>query len=431
MTASPDLIAIEQDEQDFRDAADRRALALTTLNRLSDAAVDAVVATPALRMMALSSDIIGSVPTPDKVTLTATTAQGPVTLRLLPGAHEQIAERVGIPRQYYDRMLETQPSLLAANVNRWLHAEPAKRLVRLLKPITDEDGQRNATAGATYAARAFLSDSYRPLDHVGFVNAILPAADEAGAVIRSFDLSDRRFHMKLVMGSVDSRDYLPAGSPRLGEIIRAGVHIRNSETGHAAIEVAPYVEVLRCLNGMVVNTATRRAHLGAKQGSGSEGFEVLNLSDETRRLEDAAIFLRLADAARNALSEVTLRLAGQTIAEAMGATIEYPAELPLMEFVTNIGRRLDLTDRENEILRDEVGNERVASARLGYLVPEGKLTRWTVTQALTATARVLGDAGDVDRRDELEHQSWRFLTDSTTALAREAQRTTRSRGGRN
>ncbi len=74
--------------------------------------------------------------------------------------HGQIAAHTNIPKQYYDRMAKEAPALLANNVNTWFEKYPAARLVRTL------DG----------AARAFLSDAYRPLDHYDFANVILEAA---------------------------------------------------------------------------------------------------------------------------------------------------------------------------------------------------------------------------------------------------------------
>jgi hypothetical protein len=62
-------------------------------------------------------------------------------------AHNQLAEHLGIPKKYYDRMKHERPELLAANINTWLAAKPERRLVRTL------DGH----------VRAFLSDRYRPL----------------------------------------------------------------------------------------------------------------------------------------------------------------------------------------------------------------------------------------------------------------------------
>lgn len=41
-------------------------------------------------------------------------------------AHGQIAERVGIPKRYYDRMRADAPALLAGNVNHWFRATPER-----------------------------------------------------------------------------------------------------------------------------------------------------------------------------------------------------------------------------------------------------------------------------------------------------------------
>src|SRR5574337_1235907 len=46
-------------------------------------------------------------------------------------AHEQLAQKLGIPLKYYNRCLEAgKPELLAANVNAWI-GEKEKRLIRI------------------------------------------------------------------------------------------------------------------------------------------------------------------------------------------------------------------------------------------------------------------------------------------------------------
>ena len=64
-------------------------------------------------------------------------------------AHTQVAQRLGIPQKYYDRLRAEDKPLLASNVNAWLQKEAEPRLVRTL------DG----------TGRAFLSHRYRPLDY--------------------------------------------------------------------------------------------------------------------------------------------------------------------------------------------------------------------------------------------------------------------------
>ena len=47
-------------------------------------------------------------------------------------AQGQIADRVGIPKRYYDRMKAEAPALLADNVNHWFQETPERRMVRTL-----------------------------------------------------------------------------------------------------------------------------------------------------------------------------------------------------------------------------------------------------------------------------------------------------------
>jgi hypothetical protein len=56
----------------------------------------------------------------------------PMTFGLTEFAHEQLAEKMGIPTKYYDRMLGSgKYELLAKNVNEWMPSKE-KRLLRVL-----------------------------------------------------------------------------------------------------------------------------------------------------------------------------------------------------------------------------------------------------------------------------------------------------------
>ena len=91
-------------------------------------------------------------------------------------AHEQIADKLGIPQKYYDRMQQDNPQLLAANINSWFNREPKKQLVR--------------TIGGE--ARAFLSDSFRPLDNYDVATHLLPRLIELGLEVVSSQITESR-----------------------------------------------------------------------------------------------------------------------------------------------------------------------------------------------------------------------------------------------
>ncbi len=84
-------------------------------------------------------------------------------------AHEQLAERVGIPKAYYDRLREHSPELFDRNVNHRLLQATERRLVRTL------DG----------AVRTIPSDRYRPLDNHDLADVALPVLAEHGFEVKS------------------------------------------------------------------------------------------------------------------------------------------------------------------------------------------------------------------------------------------------------
>jgi hypothetical protein len=420
-----------RDEAAREESAERAARLTDTITTLQGAAFDAVADTRSLTaIVSMTPD--GSVPPrDDRIALAANTPVGIEHFAINRGAHEQFAERLGIPRAYYDRMLEHAPGLLAENVTHWLRFEPARRLLRLMKPITDDDKARMARVShaatlqpARATVRAVLSDRYRPLDHAALLNTLLPAAQEAGAWVKEYHLDEKRFTVRFVTAARDVSQFLRPGQHHaIREVVRMGATISNSETGHASLSVRPFVDILICDNGLIVNEATRVRHVGGR-AEGDEDW----MSVEARRLDDAATFLKVRDRLYEVLGEQTARKAAEAIAEAAGTPITLPADVPLFAFVDGVAAKFDLSARELDILREEV----VAEMALRRPDPSNALTRWTLSQAMTATARRVGSGereapGGFDRREELESAGWTVLTDATSALVREARASTRNR----
>ena len=110
--------------------------------------------------------------------------------------HKQMANRLGIPQKYYDRMRGEFPDLLENNVNYLFRNTPQRRMIRTL------DGN----------ARAFLSDRYRPLDNFDLAEAVLPVMQEAeGIKIISTELTDSRMYIKALFPKIESE--IKVGDP--------------------------------------------------------------------------------------------------------------------------------------------------------------------------------------------------------------------------
>lgn len=144
-------------------------------------------------------------------------------------AHRQIADRLGIPFKYYERMMNEYPKLLDENINSWLKFKVEKRMLRTL------DGK----------LRAFLSNRYRRLDNLELVDHILPViAQMKNCSIVSCDITETHLYLKVINKSMKAEI-------TEGDIVQAGFVVSNSEIGLGALKVEPLVYRLVCKNGMI------------------------------------------------------------------------------------------------------------------------------------------------------------------------------------
>lgn len=281
-------------------------------------------------------------------------------------AHRQIGAKTGIPAKYYDRMAKAAPELLAANVNRWLHSEPERRMVRTL------DG----------AARAFLTDRYQRIDNEHIAEVVFPVlADTPGIKIASCEITERKLYIKAVNERV--REDVKVGDP-----VEAGVLITNSEIGFGAVTISPLVHRLVCLNGMVVPDGKyRRNHVGARAEASEDVYQLL--SDEAIRADDRAILLKVRDVVRAALDEARFAQTVQRMRDA--------AEGPKMEDPV----------RTIEVLGAKVGLlEAEKPSVLRHLIEGGDLSRYGMLNAITRAAQ---DVESYDRSTDLEAIGGRVL----------------------
>lgn len=174
--------------------------------------------------------------------------------------HGQVAEKLGIPKGYYDRMKDKALHLLDDNVNHWLRDEGKNLLIRT---FTREDGDNDA--------RAFLSDRYNMIDNFDCLFQTLEAIKESGLEvdITRAELSETRMYLHVTCPQIEVeakkllQDYKKAINVGYGII--SGFVLKNSEVGFGSFEVMARAMVKACMNGMVsMKDAMRRVHLGGK-----------------------------------------------------------------------------------------------------------------------------------------------------------------------
>ena len=99
-------------------------------------------------------------------------------------ARSQLATKLDIPYRYAERLRMEEPRLLDQNLNALLRRSNEKRLIR--------------TMGDN--CRAFLSDSYRILDHYNFLGTIMSLmAQMPDAKLNEAYLSETHLHLTLVL----------------------------------------------------------------------------------------------------------------------------------------------------------------------------------------------------------------------------------------
>lgn len=288
-------------------------------------------------------------------------------------AHQQIGTAVGIPKPYYDRMRETAPALLAENVNHWFKAQPGTHVVRTIH----DDADRRIV-------RAVCGSKYRPLDSYDLLEATLPEIIKAGCQIESAEVTERRL-------------YVQAWSPRItgevkkGDVVQAGIILSNSEVGSGSLSIQPLVFRLSCTNGMVMpDYGLKRRHVGRGHG-GSEDQPGASefFTDETRKADDRALFLKARDTVRGVLSESGFK---KVLDKMRGAASDESTVDPV-KLVERAAKRYDLSETES-------------GSVMRHLTEGGDLTRWGLLNAVTRTAQ---DSKDYDRAVELERTGGMIL----------------------
>ncbi len=299
---------------------------------------------------------------------------------------EGLSEKLGIPLAYVRRMRATNIDLYDENVNGWLHQDSEARSFLV----------RSFTGDGHGIARAFLSDSYRFIDHLDALTAALDGIAKSGmeVEITKCDLTERRMYVKVNAPSV--LEYAPDllkgyRSPFTGETgdsnpgISAGFVIQNSETGDGAFTIVPSMTVLVCTNGLTrTKDAVRAVHLGGKLDEG-----IVRWSEETQAKTLELVTLKAADAVKTFLDVDYMKAAIAQMTEDAGK----PLTGPLDKTVRAVGKKLNFADDTIDGVLD-------------HFMRGGQFTAGGVMQAVTSFAQTVPDA---DRAWAIEEAGMRAL----------------------
>ena len=287
----------------------------------------------------------------------------------------QLAEKTGVPVKYFNRMIQEAPELLAVNVNHWLKNSPAERMIR--------------TLGET--ARAFLGSRYRCIDNFDLMEAVLPTLQDQDLEVKSCSLTDQKLYLKATVPSL-------VAPVKAGDLVCAGVIIRNSETGCGLIDVSPFTENLSCTNGAVwTKYGMNRRHIGRQLGGNGDSDNAREIfSDEAKEVDDKAFFLKVRDVVKATCTREMLDILIYEMKEAQDIKITKPVQC-----VEVASKKLNLSKTEQESV-------------LMHLVNNGDLSAYGLAQAVTRTAQ---DAESYDRATELEEAGITVVDNATSLVA--------------
>ena len=301
-----------------------------------------------------------------------------------PLTHRQMGDHLGVPYKWYDALLNNHdkwlvdgdgPNLFDTTMNTLLKARPEdeRRLVRTL------DGN----------ARAFLSDKYRPIDHLPILMSVLPVLqDEPGIdwANASMEVTDNKLYLQVV--NKDLQAEIKPGTHERRDIVSGGVVISNSEVGLGAFRVQPMLFRLVCSNGLIITEESRaKYHVGGALGSDGEAFQWL--ADDTIAARNAATIKEMRDVVRASLNDVIFQKAVDSAREAAGVPIQGDP-VKAVEWVTD---RFGLYEAEQTgVLRN--------------LIEGHDLSLWGMVNAVTATANT---HDSYDRAVELEALGGKLL----------------------
>lgn len=288
----------------------------------------------------------------------------------------QIAEHCGIPAKYAKRMQAEAPELWAANVNAWFRKEPAARMARTL------DG----------TLRAFVSDRFRPLEDIDLAEAALPALAELDLDVMSTQITDRRFYIKAV-GKQLSRELakhgaaLGDGGHTIVDVLYPAVTLSNSEVGDGALSILVGTYTKGCSNlATFSERSMRKYHIGGKHEMGEAVYALL--SDQTRRVTDAAIWAQVRDVVKAAFNAEAFNSLVDTIAGTQADKIADP--IRVIELST---RKFGLTEGER-------------TGVLKHLIEGADLSRFGLHNAITRAAQ---DLDDYDRASAFERMGGQII----------------------
>jgi len=243
-------------------------------------------------------------------------------------AHGQLADKLGIPRRYYEKMREAG------------------------KGIMDN-----------YDLVFLALDEFKRKETVEVYRA---------------DLTETMLYLKAVDGTLTA-------SVRADDIVYGGLILRNSEVGASAFRVEPFILRKVCSNGLILEYSLKKVHLRRQTLEIGE----IDWSDETRELEDKALWSKVRDIIRATFNREVFESWIERLKESTEVKVENP-----IKAVNNIVKIAGLSEERKQKL----------------LMHFSEPTKYGLINAVTNLAR---ETKNIDEQIRLEELGGKILASDT------------------
>lgn len=279
-------------------------------------------------------------------------------------AHGQIAGRLGIDKRYYDKM-DQIPGLRATNVNAWLDKKKDEKFfVRTLDNNT----------------RAFLSDTFKPIDNLIIANAFLPIVQDMKLKVKSANLTTRKMYIQVVFSEI-------AEEIAKGDLVQFGLTLTNSEVGCASVNLGSFFFRRVCSNGMNGESLIKKYHVGRRVGNNEEDYTIFD--EETIMLEIMSFQKRFQNILEHALKEGYAQSEFAKMRRAAGQEVKDVAYT-----VENVTKRFGYSEEKKLKMMMNIGSD------------IGKPSRWSIANSITALAHEIEDQ---DLAYEIEKDGYEII----------------------
>ena len=287
-------------------------------------------------------------------------------------ALRQMGSWAHIPMSYINHMRNSgHHQLLVDNFNQWFekpkHVNNFRRLYRGMA------GEFSESSGVW---RSFHSDKFQRVDHEHILEDILPAlqelAEEFGGIrVVSCQITDDKMYLKVIFPELEAKV--------VGDVVRMGLSIGNSETGMSNVYILPLLDILRCLNGMVLpHRGVKRRHIG----SAIESDGQVTYAEDTIEANLKAIKLQVRDSMTDVMNSFKDGSLIKELEESGDSTkVREPAKA-----IEATAKLFSLTDKETDV------------AKISW----GKLHDYSKWGMMNAVTEVANTHESYDRASELE-----------------------------